>query len=113
MKIINKTVSLDELWRSKETEFTEVMKIVVDIKKHIMAIDAEMHVDLEQLLLNDGSDQKDLWGANIYPQRSGDDFIEYTALINIRPGQDNRNIIVQNEDIRLKIKQIIKELLQR
>jgi hypothetical protein len=32
MKIINKTVSLDELWRSRETEFTEVMKIVVDKK---------------------------------------------------------------------------------
>ena len=39
--------------------------VVVD--RELMAVDAELHADLESLLLEDGSQQKLLWGINLYP----------------------------------------------
>ena len=55
------------------------------MKKEVIALDAELHADLEAYLLERGSDQEDLWGINLYPKKERKDFIEYTVLINIRP----------------------------
>ncbi len=40
-----------------------------------------------------------LWGANYYPGRGVDGCIEYTSLINIRPAQGNRSMLVQDSDV--------------
>jgi hypothetical protein len=59
----------------------------------------ELHVDQEQLLLEQGSNQKDLWGINLYPQKFGSDgFIEFDSMINIRPRQQNMSRGVENEE---------------
>lgn len=100
------------IWEERETDFEELLKIVVDIKKNCLAADAEMHADLEQPLLNEGSAQQDLWGANIYPLRSKDDQIEFTSLINIRPAMGNRSMEVTDPEIREKIRKIIMDLLK-
>jgi hypothetical protein len=101
-----------KIWDERETAFEEVLKIVVDIKKILIAVDAEMHADLEHLLLNEGSGQQDLWGANIYPLRSKEDQIEFTSLINIRPAMGNRSMEVADPEIREKIRIIIIDLLK-
>ena len=67
MRIITVPTDLARLWETREIDFTEMMKIVVDVGQGILAIDADMHADLEQFLLENGSAQQDLWGANIYP----------------------------------------------
>ena len=85
---------------------------MVDVKKNLLAVDAEMHADLEQLLLNDGSDQEDLWGANIYPLRLKKDQLEYTSLINIRPAMGNRSMEVMDLKIKKRIRIIVSELLK-
>lgn len=41
-----------------------MIKIVVDIKREILAGESGMHYECEQLLLDDGSEQENLWGAN-------------------------------------------------
>ena len=94
-----------------QTGFTDLIKIVVDIEEDILAADAELHADLEELLLSEGSEQQNLWGANIYPNKSGDEFIEYTALINIRPSMNNRSMEIEDEEIRSKINNIIHTLV--
>jgi|TARA_B100000959_G_scaffold202277_1_gene211729 hypothetical protein len=43
----------------------------------IVAIDAELHSDLEALCLENGSRQNALWGINYYPEIDGEDFIEF------------------------------------
>jgi len=111
MKIISRPTSLIKIWEEKVTAFTEIIKIVVDIRQNLIAVDAEMHADLEQLLLNEGSAQQDLWGANIYPLRSGDDKLEFTSLINIRPATGNRSMEIADPLIRRKIDNIVNELL--
>ena len=111
MKIINSPVKLEQLWQECETGFVDMIKIVVDVEREILAADAEMHADLEELLLSDSSSQEYLWGANIYPGKPADDRIEFTALINIRPGQDNRSMEVEDKSLRQKMKTIIGRLL--
>ena len=110
MKIIRTPVSLSELWEARTTDFEEIIKIVVDITLEIVAIDAEMHADLEQFLLQEGSEQQNLWGANIFPLRGTDDRLEYTSFINIRPAQGNRSMEVIDPEIRAKISSIVNKL---
>ena len=111
MKIIKKPTNIDKIWQQRDVEFSDMLKIVIDIKKRILAIDAEMHSDLEELLLQEGSDQIDLWGANIYPEIDGDGFLEFTSFINIRPSAGNKSMEVQDKQIREKIKDIVLGLL--
>jgi hypothetical protein len=113
MKIIKNPISLNIIWESRKTDFNEMMKIVVDVKKEILAIDAEMHADLENLLIMNNSEQQNLWGANIYPFNEGDDYMEYTSFINIRPSQNNRSMEVKDVEIRMKIMQIVNHLILR
>ena len=48
-------------------EYENMVKIVVDIRRRVLAGGGEMHSDCESVLLEDGSEQDDLWGANWYP----------------------------------------------
>ena len=68
-----------------------------------------MHADCERVLLENGSEQDDLWGANWYP---ADRRIEFEALINIRPALGNRGILIQNQEIRDAVKAITREILE-
>lgn len=88
-----------------------MVKAVVDVQRQIMALGGEMHADGERLLLDDGSRQEDLWGLNIFPDRSGDEFIEYTSLINIRPRQNNRSLEIQDAAIRIQVKDVVHALI--
>jgi hypothetical protein len=111
MQIIRTPVSLIDLWQSREIDFVEIMKIVVDVKRGILAIDGDMHADLENLLLKSGSQQADLWGANIYPMKGKNDNIEFTSFINIRPSQGNRGMEVKDPGIQALILSIVNKLL--
>lgn len=106
MKIITETLKLSELNRMAAM-FGNMVKAVVDVDRDLMAVDAELHSDLEALLIEDGSKQKSLWGINLYPEMTGDDFIEFDSMINVRPSQDNRSRGVVKEEIRKKIIEIV------
>jgi len=89
-------------------EYESMIKIVVDIRRRILAGGGEMHSDCESVLLDDGSEQDDLWGANWYPAEQR---IAFESLINIRPRLGNRNILIQNEEIRKPVESITREIL--
>jgi len=95
-----------------ERTFGNFVKAVVDIERKEMAIDGELHSDEEALLLEDGSDQENLWGINIYPEIDGPDRIEFDSVINIRPSQNNRTRGVDDPEIRDKIVRIISTLIK-
>jgi hypothetical protein len=88
-------------------EYETMIKIVVDIRRRILAGGGEMHSDCESVLLDNGSEQDDLWGANWYPAEQR---IEFESLINIRPRLGNRNIVIQDEDLRQKVESITREI---
>jgi len=89
-------------------EYEDMIKIVVDIRKRILSGGGEMHADCESILLDDGSEQDDLWGANWYPNEHR---IEFESLINIRPRLGNRNILIQDENLRKQVELVTREIL--
>ena len=112
MKISNH-LSIAGLKEVAPNFFTDMVKAVVDIELSIIAFDAQLHVDLEQALLEAGSKQKNLWGINLYPELFGtQDFIEFDSMINIRPVQSNNSRFVESEEIRLKIIALVNNLIK-
>lgn len=93
--------------------FGSLVKAVVDLEKGIMAVDAELHSDEEALLLENGSRQKDLWGINLYPGISGNGFIEFDSMINLRPSQGNMSRGVDNSEAREKIAKVVNKIIKR
>jgi Protein of unknown function (DUF5674) len=91
--------------------FEDMVKYVVDVSRGVVAIGGEMHSDAEQVLLDDGSRQADLWGANYYPGRGREECIEFTSLINIRPAAGNRGMELQDEELRARVRSITFELV--
>lgn len=112
MKIITKTLDFEELKRMTAM-FGDMVKAVVDVDREILALDAELHSDLEALLLNDGSRQESLWGINLYPEMPENELIEFDSMINMRPSQGNRSRGVENEELRKKIVRIIQKTIKR
>lgn len=113
MQIIAETLTLNELKQMAANMFGNLVKVVVDVDKGIIALDAELHSDLEALLLANGSKQNNLWGINLYPEEQGEDYIEFDSLINIRPSQGNRSRGIEDQDMREKIIKIIAERIKR
>lgn len=113
MIIIKDKVNIEELEEMARKMFGNLVKGVVDVEKEIMAVDAELHADEESLLLEKRSKQENLWGINLYPEISGDDFVEFDSMINIRPSQGNRSRGVKNAEVRNKIIKIVNKLVQR
>ena len=109
--VVTSKIDSQELVRQTLGFFEDMVKFVVDIKRGVAAVGGELHADAEEILLAEGSRQIDLWGANYYPGRGADDCIEYTSLINIRPAQDNPSMLVEDADIRSRIRELTYALI--
>ena len=107
MKIISDSITLDELQKMAVDLFGNMVKAVVDVDRELLVVDAELHSDLEALLLENGSKQKNIWGINLYPELKNEEFIEFDSMINMRPSQNNRSRGIENEAIRKKITEIV------
>ena len=113
MIIIDRKISKDELREMQDHFFGDMVKAVVDLKRGVIALDSELHADLESLLLEDGSVQWDLWGINLYPDApSQDEYIEFDSIINIRPHQDNPSRFVMNPEVRESIAALVNDLIE-
>ena len=113
MKILDEPIAIDELRRIASATFGDLIKAVVDVRQELVAIDAELHSDLEAFLIDSGSRQHDLWGINFYPDLEGEDFFEFDSMINMRPAQGNMSRGVENEAIREKIIAIVDKWVVR
>ena len=107
MKIVKETISREELRRMASEGFGNMVKAAVDLEKGILAVEAELHSDLEALLLDAGSQQKDLWGINLYPDLQGEEFVEFDSMINIRPSQGNHTRGVADPAARKRIAELV------
>ena len=113
MIILDRPITLNELNSMKDNFFGDIVKGVVDIDRELLSLDAELHCDLEKLLLENDSNQEALWGINLYPDMEGEDFIEFDSMINIRPWQGNRNRYVEDEATREAIIKIVNKFIER
>lgn len=114
MLLVEDQIALKDLVNMAQKSFGDLVKVVVDIKKEIMMIDASLHADEEQELLLRGSKQENLWGINLYPELyNTKDFIQFDSMINVRPNQDNLSRSVDDQDIQTKIKDIVARLVSQ
>jgi hypothetical protein len=94
------------------TEMLEALdgyiKLAVDVKHGILAGGGAMHADCESALLDDGSAQENVWGADWNPFTQE---VSYESLINIRPRQGNRSLEVSDPHLRTRIADIVRGLL--
>lgn len=84
------------------------IKLAVDIRRGILAGGGVLHADCEAMLLDDGSRQKDIWGADWIPSTQQ---VRYEALINIRPHQNNPAMQILDPTIRDRVSEIVQSLL--
>ena len=84
------------------------IKIAVDIERKVIAGGGVRHYECEQELLKDGSRQRDIWGADWSPSTQE---IVFESIINIRPSQNNRSMVIRSPEIRERVTQITQQLL--
>lgn len=111
--IVDRQIDPDQLAQLVLYPFGDMVKLVVDIERKLIAVGGELHADAEHLLLESGSRQADLWGANYFPGRTHQDCIEYTAMINIRPSQKNRGMLIEDPTVRERVRELTFDLIGR
>jgi hypothetical protein len=90
-------------------ELETYIKLAVDVERNILAGGGEYHADCEEVLLEDGSRQEDIWGADWHPDSKT---VAFGALINIRPDQGNRGMEIESPELCKKIETIVRQLLE-
>jgi len=85
--IITKTTpyTKEEIEKLRE-KFDSYIKTVIDIEKKICSAGCDRHFESEEILLQQGSKQSDIWGGGIDLDSKE---IDFNSFINIRPTDDN------------------------
>ena len=111
MVVSDHPISWEQLMNIEEEVFFEdMMKCVADLERELLAVNADLHSDLEELLLLDGSKQEHLYGFNLlYDDKS----IEYDSLINPPRNRDagypRAGRTVADPAARTKIEEIVRK----
>jgi len=96
---------IEDMMQSLET----YIKLAVDLERGILAGGGVMHADCESALLEDGSAQENIWGADWNPASQQ---VTFESLINIRPRQDNPSMEILDPQRRTRVTQIARQLLE-
>jgi len=85
------------------------VKLAVDVQQRITVGGGGLHADCEEVLLENGSRQEDVWDADWEPSSK---LLTFEALINIRPRQNNRSMEILDPELRHKIEEIVREIFE-
>ncbi|MGH9223881.1 MAG: DUF5674 family protein [Acidimicrobiales bacterium] len=112
LRLVRHRLALSVLQAIARQQFGDLVKAVVDVAAGMMVIGGELHADEEAYLLDIGSEQRDLWGINLYPDQFGtEDFVEFDSMINLRPSRGNRTRSVDDAAARQAIVEIVATLV--
>ena len=113
IKVIKNAITRIELIKIAREGFGEMVNGVVDIEQEMMAVGGEMHMDEQMLLIEqENSKQEFVWGINLYPEITGDDFIEFDSMINLKPAFGNRTRGIDDPETKKKIVEVVKKLVK-
>ena len=68
-------------------------------------------MDANNVLIENGSKQRNVWGFNWYFDKPDNERIEYISLINIRPSEGNRSMEIKDDKLQAVISAIVKKFL--
>lgn len=106
-------IRIEDVRRLAAGRFGDMVKGVVDLRRAVLLLDADLHADQEAELLVEGAVQGDLWGINLYPDAGDADWIEFDSMINLRPSWGNRSRGVDDPATRQAIADVVDRLVQR
>lgn len=86
---------------------TDYIKLAVDVEQEVVAGGGELHADCEAVLLEQGSRQENVWGADWVPATHE---VRYESFINIRPGQNNPAMEILDSQLRHRVSTIVKKV---
>ncbi len=109
----SRPIGMDELQAMARERFGDLVKGVVDLRRGVLVLDADLHADQEAELLAEGSAQADLWGINLYPDLPEADWLEFDSMINLRPSSGNRSRGVDDPATREAIRTLVEQLVRR
>jgi hypothetical protein len=109
MIIVREPTTSEKIREMAEPFFGLRIKLAVDVTREILAGGGELHFDCEQLLLDDGSQQENIWGADWYPQTKE---VGFESIINIRPRHQNMTMEVRDLQLKARIEKIVRYLLE-
>lgn len=107
IKIVADKISLTELKLLASQWYDDMIKGTVDIEQEILALGGEYHMDANMALIGKGSKQNDIWGFNLRLEKPRESWVEFTSLINIRPAQGNRGMLIEDQVLQERMKLII------
>ncbi len=108
MIIITTQKATEEQIKQMLEDFESYIKVVIDIENKILGGGGERHFDAEQLLIEQGSKQSNLWGGGIDWETKE---IDYNSMINLRPNQNNPSRDILDANIRNIFVDILKQIL--
>jgi|SRR3989338_10566993 len=110
--IIKEPITRAELKKIAEKRFGDLVKAAVDIKNEVMAVGGDLHIDCMNVLINNvGSKNPYTWGVNIFPEETGDGFIQFDSMINYKANFGNRTRGVDNTETKQKVVEVIHKLV--
>ena len=112
MFILQHPIPRADLSRCPGDYFVDTVKAVVDVDRHRLALDAEMHADLQALLLENGSDPGFLWGITLSKDPDQEPFISFNAWLNLRVYQGNYSCGVEDPAVRDEIREVVAEWIR-
>ena len=108
LHLLRKAPTCEQLQDMLEAQGSYI-KPAVDVAQGVVVGGGEYHADCEEILLEQGSRQEDIWGADWYPESRT---VTFGALINIRPRQDNRSMEVQDPTLRVRIEHVVRAVFE-
>ncbi|HUD09369.1 MAG TPA: DUF5674 family protein [Patescibacteria group bacterium] len=94
----------DEIVKLREL-FDVYIKTVIDVKNKICSAGADRHFESEEVLLNQGSTQSDLWGGGIDLETK---IVDCNSFINVRPADNNVSNEIQEPALRKEFEDLTK-----
>jgi len=107
IQIIREYATQEQLQEMMEM-LESYVKLAMDVERGILAGGGAMHADCEAVLLEDGSQQESIWGADQNPESQE---VTFESLINIRPRQNNRSLELQDPELRARVEHVTRKLL--
>lgn len=74
-------------------DYGSYVKLTIDLEREIVALGGEYHADAEKMLLEKGSQQKDIWGGGLNLETKK---LETNAIINLKAGINDSTEIMEN-----------------
>lgn len=107
--ILQSPATNQQIVRMSEIYEGVLIKLAVDVRREVLSGGCALHADCEHALLENGSLQEDIWGADWYPDLKR---VGFESLINIRPWQRNFGFEIKDAVLRQNVERIVLYLFE-